>query len=101
MTSGPKKRLNLHDVIMYVAVARKHLRLMVLIMCLMLMGGLAYYTYARPVYYSKSLVRLDYVPLPLDTDKIYHDGRIAVVVNEFRAPHIIERTARKLGVNAT
>lgn len=101
MIPGLKKRaLNLHDVIMYVAIARKHLRLMVLLMCMMLCTGLVYYVYAKPVYYSKALIDMSYLPLPMDTEKLYHDGRIRSVMKELGTPHVIERTARSLGIRA-
>lgn len=102
MIPGLKKRvLNLHDVIMYVAIARKHLRLMFLLLSASMCAGLVYYVYARPVYFSRSLVQMDYLPLPVDTDKIYHDGRIRSVMRELTAPHIVERTARKLGLRGS
>ena len=86
---------------MYVAVARKHLRLMALLMCLSLTGGLVYYIYAKPIYYSKALVNIDYLALPVDTDKLYKDGRIRAVIRQLIAPHVRERTARALGVKAS
>ena len=102
MIPGLKKRvLNLHDVLMYVAIARKHLRLMSLLMCLSLTGALVYYIYAKPIYYSKALVDIGYLALPVDTDKLYKDGRIRAVIRQLIAPHIRERTARALGVKAS
>lgn len=102
MIPGIKKRvLNLHDVFMYVALARKHVRLMVLLLCFTMLSGLVYYIYARPVYYSKALVRMDYVPLPMDTEKLFHDSRIRTVFKELQAPHIIERTARRFGIKGS
>jgi polysaccharide biosynthesis transport protein len=101
MIPGIKKRVfNLHDVIMYVAIARKHIRLMALLMVLSLTAGLVFYIYAKPVYYSKALVSVDYLALPVDTDKIYRDGRIRGVIRQLTAPHIRERTALALGVKA-
>ena len=102
MIPGLKKRVfNLHDVLMYVAIARKHLRLMALLMCLSITGGLVYYIYAKPVYYSKALVNIDYLALPVDTDKLYKDGRIRAVIRQLIAPHVRERTAKALGVKAS
>ena len=102
MIPGLKKRvLNLHDVLMYVAIARKHLRLMALLMCLSLTGALVYYIYAKPIYYSKALINIDYLALPVDTDKLYKDGRIRAVIRQLIAPHVRERTARALGVKAS
>ena len=48
-----KSTFNLNDILMYLALARKYLRLMVLLVCFSLTLGLTYYVYARPVYYSK------------------------------------------------
>lgn len=102
MIPGLKKRVfNLHDVFMYVAIARKHLRLMTLLMVFSCLCALVYYVYARPVYYAKALVRMDYVALPLDTDKVYHDGRVRVVMKELNSPHVIERTAHSLGLKGS
>lgn len=99
MIPGLKKRaLNLHDVMMYMAIGRKHLRLMCLLMCMTLAAGAVYYVYARPVYFSRALVHIERTPLPVDTDRVYHDGRSQVVIASLYAPHIIERTARKLGL---
>src|SRR5438105_5534820 len=101
MIPGLKKRVfNFHDLLMYVALVRKHLRLMALLIVLCLMAGMVYYIYAKPVFYSRSLVRVDSLALPLDTDKIFHDSNIATVVLQLQAPHIIERTAHALGVDA-
>ena len=102
MIPGLKKRVfNLHDVFMYVAIAQKHLRLMTLLMVFSCLCALVYYVYARPVYYAKALVRMDYVALPLDTDKVYHDGRVRVVMKELNSPHVIERTAHSLGLKGS
>jgi hypothetical protein len=98
MIPGLKKRaLNLHDVFMYVALARKHARLMALLMCFSLLCGLVYYIYARPVYLSKALVEMDYMPLPMDTEKLFHDSRMRAVIKDLQSPHIVERTARRFG----
>src|SRR5438094_304042 len=93
-----KSVLNFHDIMMYVAVARMHLRLMVLLMCLSMMAFLAYYIYARPVYYSRSLVRVETMALPVDSETVYHDSTLTSVMAQLQAPQILERTARHFGV---
>ncbi len=99
MIPGLKKRVfNFHDLLMYVALARKHVRLMALLMCLMLLIGLNWYVFARPVYQGRALVRLDYVVQPLDTEKLYHDSRISLVSRELMSDYMLERTAKALGL---
>jgi capsular exopolysaccharide synthesis family protein len=101
MIPGLNKRvLNFYDLMLYVALVRKHLRLMVLLFCMCLLGGLVVYVYSRPVYYSRSMVHVDSLSLPLDTDKVYHDGNISAVVSELKGPEVIQRTAARLGVIA-
>lgn len=100
MIPGTKKRVfNFNDLMMIVALGRKHLRLITLLVCLSCTGGLVYYTFARPVYWSRSLVRLDYKPLPLDSEKVFHDSNISTLALQLNMPEIVERTARKLGLN--
>jgi len=100
MIPGLKRRVfNFYDVMMYVAIARKHLRLMLLLMCLTCMGSLVYYVFARPVFYARSLVRVEsIVPLPVDEETVFHDSNMRAVVMQLQAPYVIERTAQKLGV---
>lgn len=100
MIPGLKTRVfSLHDVLMYVAIARKHLRLMALLMCFSLMGGLTYYIFARPVYRAQALIIVEDLSRPLDTDKIYNDSQLQAVALQLIAPHILERTAHALGIN--
>ena len=92
---------SLHDVLLYLAIARKYLRLMVLLICFSLMCGLTFYIFARPLYHSTALIRVEDNSLPLDADKIYQDSRQQTIVTQLTAPHILDRTAHALGVNAT
>ncbi|MCX8089763.1 MAG: AAA family ATPase [Verrucomicrobiae bacterium] len=89
------------DIMMYLALALKHLRLMVLLFAFALTLGLVYYCYARPVYHSKALVRYHTLEQPLDTEKVFRDASDRAVLRELRAPHIMVRTARRLGIQAT
>src|SRR5260221_11124735 len=101
MIPGTKKpAFTLHDVFLFLAIASKHARLMVLLVCFALTVGLTYYVFAKPVYYAHALVHLDYLPRPLDTEKIYEDGRLSAFVAQFTQPQIGERTPRALGVDS-
>jgi polysaccharide biosynthesis transport protein len=102
MLPGLKKRaLNFHDVLMYVAIGRKHLRLMVLLLCFCWLLGLVYYVYARPVYYSRSLVKIDAIERQVSAEKEFGEAyRTGSIISELTAPHIVERTAAKLGIVA-
>src|SRR5688572_30249927 len=96
-----KRALNFHDVLMYVAIGRKHLRLMVLLMCFCWLLGLVFYVYARPVYYSRALVKVDTVERQVSAEKEFGEGyRTGSIIAELTAPHILERTAQKLGIVA-
>jgi capsular exopolysaccharide synthesis family protein len=101
MIPGLNKRvLNFYDLMLYVALVRKHLRLMVLLLCMSLLFGLVVYVYSRPVYYSRSTIAVDSLSLPMDTDKVYHDGNLGSVIAELKSPDVLERTAARLGVVA-
>jgi len=100
MIPGLKKRkVSIHDVFMYVALVRKHVRLIGLLICVAMLGTLNYYLYARPVYYSKSLVRLDYVPQPMDTQSLFEDSQVSTTLGEMQSPLVVERTAKRFGIN--
>jgi capsular exopolysaccharide synthesis family protein len=103
MIPGLKKRVfNLHDVFMYVALVRKHARLMALLLCFTLLVGIVYNIYARPVYYARSLVHMDYTALPLDSAKLFPgEDRLRVVRKELLSPHIAERVARRFGIKSS
>lgn len=100
MIPGTKKpAFTLHDIFLYIAIASKHARLMVLLICFALTAGLTYYVFAKPVYYAHALVHLEYVARPLDTDKIYEDGRLQSFIAQFTDQPIMLRTARALGID--
>jgi len=100
MIPGTKKpAFTLHDIFLYIAIASKHARLMVLLICFALTAGLTYYVFAKPVYYAHALIHLEYQAHPLDTDSIYQDGRLYAFIAQLTEPQIMERTARALGVD--
>ncbi|MGC8829992.1 MAG: polysaccharide biosynthesis tyrosine autokinase [Verrucomicrobiia bacterium] len=100
MIPGIKKRgITFGDIMLYVAIAMKHFRLMVLLMCLSFTVGLFYYVYAKPVYYSKSLIRYSAVERPVDAATVFKEGTERDILAQLTAPHIIQRTAKRFGIN--
>lgn len=102
MLPGLKKRvLNFHDVIIYLAIARRHVRLMVLLLCFAWLAGLVYYVYARPIYFSRSLIKVDLIDQPISAEKQFKEpARLGQIISELKSPHIVQRTAAKLGVKS-
>ena len=100
MLPGLKKRVvNFHDVLMYVAIFRKHLRLMALLVCFCWLAGVVFYVYARPVYFSRSLIKVDFIDQQLSAEKEFAEPtRFNTIKAQLTAPHIVERTAARLGV---
>ena len=102
MIPGLKARVfSLHDVLMYLAIARKHVRLMALLTCFSLTCGLTFYIFARPVYHAQALVHVEDLSRPLDTNILYNDGQLQSVAMQLTAPNIIERTAHALGIDGS
>ena len=103
MLPGLKKRVvNLHDVIMYVAIARRHIRLMLLLLCFCWLGAVVFFVYARPVYMSRALIKTDIIDRNKVAEIAFSErSRISGLAQEMTLPHIIERTAARLGVKAT
>ncbi len=77
---------------MFAAVARKHLRLMLAVGALALAAGAAVWYFSRPVFYSRSLVRVD---------EAVGGERLRALAKELTQPQILERTAGRLGVKTT
>ena len=74
MIPGADKRgVDFTDLMMWLAIASKHVRLMVLLGCMAMVGGLDFYIYARPVYSSKATVSFREVGRPIDTEKIFQE----------------------------
>ena len=97
MIPGLKKRVvNFSDIMMYVAIALKHGRLIVLLFCVSLLLGLTYYVYARPIYYSRALIHYKSVNLPVDSETVFKDS--LTLLQQFPASHIVERTAKRFGI---
>ncbi len=96
-----KSVFKINDVIMYLAVAVEHMRLMLLIMCLCLVAGLTYYCFARPVYNSRSLIRVDVSDDVMDNSSVFRDGKKQFVRSVLESGMLRERAAKKLGVNVS
>ena len=101
MIPGSKKKaFNFNDLMMIVALGRKHLRLIMLLSCFCCSGCLFYAVFARSVYYSRAHVEIDTSALPLDSEQVFHDSAINVVMAMLTSPQMLERTASRLGVKA-
>jgi capsular exopolysaccharide synthesis family protein len=101
MIPGLKKRtVNFYDLMMYVAIVRKHIRLMVLTFTLCALAVLNFYVYARSVYRVTSLVRMEQVARPsgVDADSIDRGTFAEVALGQLTAPDIMVRTAARLGI---
>ena len=77
---------------MFAAIVRKHVWAMLLAMGAALLAGGAICYFSRPVYYSRSLVRVG---------EDGSDERLRALSKELTQPQILERTANRLGVRAT
>ena len=87
---------------MYVAVARKHIRLMVLLLCFCWLGAVVFYVYSRPVYMSRALVKTDIIDRNKVAEAAFQErARVASLAGEMTQGHIVERAAARLGVKAS
>ena len=101
MIPGIKKRsLNLYDLMLYVAIARKHLRLIFLLFALSAAGGLFFHFISRPVYHAQAAVRLEVILRPDDSDAVYRGTSGDVSLAQLTSPAMIERTAARFGIFA-
>jgi capsular exopolysaccharide synthesis family protein len=100
MLAGAKKRkADFTDVVMYVAIATKHLRTIILLILFALTAGLLYYIFSRPVYASKSFIKFAAIGTPApDVETVkglgFNAGRW---LTEFEAAHIVRKTDEALG----
>lgn len=87
---------------MYVAIASKHLRTIILLITLALAAGLIFYIFSRPVYYSKSTILYTAIGTPVPTKDLelkgedfrrFSDDKF---LKEFDADHIVRRTDKRL-----
>ena len=90
-----------NDLMMYVALAVKHMRLMILLVCFALLLGLTYYTYARPVYHAVCEISYDTLVRQMDTQAAFKDTRERFIRSQLASSYLKERTAKRLGIDAT
>lgn len=102
MPAGNKKRhFTLEELGYFLAIGLKHLRLILLVMCLFLVAGLFYAVYARSVFYARSTITAEFTPRLMDTQDIYGDASIRYLNHALNSPELLLRTARRLGVKTT
>ena len=101
MALGSDKRgIDFSDLQMYLAIAHKHLRLMVLLVAMWLLTGLNYYIWARPVFSSKSLIRFQSMPLIGDVTKVKDERNPFEVLDQLKSPALLSKVEEKLGNKA-
>jgi capsular exopolysaccharide synthesis family protein len=104
MLPGSKKRkADFTDVVMYVAIASKHLRTIILLITLSLTAGLLFYIFSRPVYSSKSTVLFSAIGSITPDDVTVEGERFSKDkwIRQFYADHIVKRTESALGNSPT
>lgn len=92
-----KSRISFEDLIGYVSVMLRHLRLMTLLFCLVLTAGMFYYSFSKPVFYAVSHVALEGLPRPADQASISRDTNTYAIIRNLQSSVLAERTARALG----
>src|SRR5688572_10607215 len=100
MPRSQRNVFTINELVMYVAVFLKHLRLVALLCCLSVLLGLTYYNFSKSVYYSHSVVNYQTLERPtttLDANKVFNDSSDRLVVAGISSSHILERSARRLG----
>ncbi|MBI5799332.1 MAG: polysaccharide biosynthesis tyrosine autokinase [Verrucomicrobia bacterium] len=100
MLAGAKKRkADFTDVVMFVAIASKHLRMIILLVTLALTAGLIFYIFSRPVYSSKSIIKFAAIGTQTPDDKTIGGDRFNPDrwLGEFEAEHIVRKTEAALG----
>jgi len=93
--------VSLVDLQSYLAMGLRHFRLMVLLMCLALAAGLAYYIFKRPVFHARSLVQVEYEHRPFTDDDLWSDAEMEYVLRQLNSPHILERALAEFGIEAS
>ncbi len=75
-------------------------RLMLILFCLGIIVSLAYYVYGRPIFFSRSLVRVTMLALPVNSDSARDDTRVATLrslTDRLQSGTLVLRTIQKLG----
>ncbi len=100
MIPGVKQApIKMGEIMVYIALVIKHLRLMLLLLSFTVLGGLTAYVYTRPVYYTRTLIERKDMPLPVTAEDIHKDSNPREILTQFNSPHLTERTASRFGVN--
>ena len=83
----------------------KHVRLGCLLMVFALAAGLTLYVYTKPVYYSKALIKFNILNLPVHADSAGANTPYfrleRALLRDLQSRHLIERTAKRLGLVET
>ena len=96
-----EKSFSFDDAFVHLGILFKHTRLIVLTGCLVLVFGLFYYCYAKPVYEAKSLVKCVYVADPLDRQRGFGERPGWLALRENLPSEVINRrAAKRLGIDA-
>ena len=101
MVPGIKSNFDLNDVFAWLALFKGHVRMMVLVFCLCMTGGLFYLSFGKAIYYSKAEINHMSLPLPLDTEVLFGDSNMFTIVQRLQSEHMIVKTMLKLGVAET
>ncbi|MDB6025596.1 MAG: Capsular exopolysaccharide family [Verrucomicrobiales bacterium] len=95
--NAKKSIFTTNEIVLYLAIVLKHLRLATLLLCVSLLVGLNYYCYSRAVYHSRSFVRIQVLERPIDSQTVFRDSTEQLVRKQFTSQTILMRTAKKLG----
>jgi capsular exopolysaccharide synthesis family protein len=90
---------NENDLAIYLATAVKHIRLMLLLVCLSLLGGVTYYLYARSAFYAKDLVRYQNFARPVDSESIWKENEERTISRQLSSLTLIARTIQRFGLD--
>ncbi len=100
-TGKEEKSFSFDDAFVHLGIILKHTRLIVLSGCLVLVLGLLYFCYAKPVYEAKSLVKCVYVADPLDRQRGFGERPGWLALRENLPSELINRrAAKRLGIDA-
>ncbi|MFT4549629.1 MAG: succinoglycan biosynthesis transport protein ExoP [Pseudoalteromonas tetraodonis] len=83
----------------------KHTRLGVILMVFALTAGLTLYVYTKPVFYAKALIKFNILNLPVHADSAGANTPYfrleRSLIRDLQSRHLIERTAKRLGLVET
>jgi succinoglycan biosynthesis transport protein ExoP len=89
---------NENDLVMYLALVLKHLRLMSLLICFCILLGLAYYLFCRSLYKTSALIHMQTIAQQVSSENFLHDSMERVVFSTMRGPEVSARVAKRLGL---